>query len=436
MNKFLMVTVSFPPMTGAGTFRPSRLAKYLPLFNWQPIIITMRASGSSAAHGDHSQSYANVVFRTPSFDPAIPYAKVKLFYRRLVNFFQTHHEDNIIVSWKMHSSNQRIASRFLIPDIRVFWFPGALIAGIVALLRYNIKVLYSTSPSAHLVACVLSLIFKLPFIVEFRDPWIANPFRHPRSIAWLEHLDQMLEKMVIMRSNHIIVTSSRYRDDFLAFYKELSADKISFIPNGYDPADFENLIPHRYDKTTIVHIGNFYDARSSLIFLKALSSILDASPALASIMQAVFVGNLDPAGMQFIEDGHLSDVIIVKGQLNHADALRFMCGADALLLIPGPGEGTMPGKTYEYMRACKPIFCLADEGPAKDLINHAGIGMVVSTNDEGNIAYSLRKFIDSIVTKSFNYPDISTLLITYDRREIARKTSDILNNISNKSLHS
>lgn len=42
MNRVLIISYYFPPRPGVGALRPYGLAKYLPHFGWEPIILTAK----------------------------------------------------------------------------------------------------------------------------------------------------------------------------------------------------------------------------------------------------------------------------------------------------------------------------------------------------------------------------------------------------------
>jgi glycosyltransferase involved in cell wall biosynthesis len=218
--------------------------------------------------------------------------------------------------------------------------------------------------------------------------------------------------------DHLCVTSREYRDDFLRRYPGLPAAKVSFIPNGFDPADFEGLEPERFGRFTLLHAGNFYGARSAGFFLTAYGRVLDRRPDLRERTQVAFVGSLDKAATDMLGGSSMRENVLLLGQRPHRATLGLTCGADALLLIPGPGNGTMPGKTYEYLRAGRPIYCLASEGPAAALIRETGAGLVEPSEAPGAIADSLERFLDQVQTGGGFVCPPETLR-QFDRREIA-----------------
>src|SRR4030095_9822315 len=41
MKSVVMIAHSFPPEGNAGSYRPLRFARYLPLMGWQPVVVTL-----------------------------------------------------------------------------------------------------------------------------------------------------------------------------------------------------------------------------------------------------------------------------------------------------------------------------------------------------------------------------------------------------------
>jgi glycosyltransferase involved in cell wall biosynthesis len=118
----------------------------------------------------------------------------------------------------------------------------------------------------------------------------------------------------------------------------------------------------------------------------------------------------------------------LTGEVPHRESIKEICNADLLLLIPGPGEGTMPGKFYEYLAAAKPIFCIVNEGPAKELIIKHQLGIVSGDNDIREIADKLKLLIEDIFEGKFIYPDDDELKQKFNRKKIAGQMACIFYN--------
>ena len=194
--------------------------------------------------------------------------------------------------------------------------------------------------------------------------------------------------------------------------------------------DFENAVSLQFDKFTIVHAGNFYEQRSARPFLVALRCWLDEEPQARASTQVLFVGREAPDSSQSIVELGLEDVVAQVAAVSHSRAVQYMLGADLLLLVPGPGSGTMPGKTFEYLAARKPVLVIADEGPARRLVNSTSIGSVVSTTDGKRLARELSRLRRVIAAGAFPYPETSELLNLYDRRRIAGQMAEVFRGLA------
>ncbi len=435
MKRTLIITTSFPPQGGGGVVRSSRLAKYLPDYGWGPVILTTRPPRSESSEGNFPLKAIPPVYRAPRMDLPELYKSLKKLFGNL----QISRQKAGIKHPKPHLNNEgyqhrrRKAEYFFIPDPSVLWIPGALLFGVVSMIRNRPQVVFSTSPdpSAHLVALLLSTITGKPWVAEFRDPWMTNPFRRPKPFRWQEALEAKLERLVLFRADRIVVTSAQFKDDFLERYPSLRQENIHFVPNGFDPEDFEEVQPKAFDKVTIVHAGNFYNDRSSANFLTALSLLLNWDGNLRSQIQVIFVGGLDPKGQSLISEYGLEDVVIQKGVVSHSESISYVCSADVLLLVPGPGRGTMTGKIFEYLAAKKPIFALADEGPARDLVLETGTGVVSPAEDTAAIARQLEGLLRTVMTEDgYPFQDVSQVMLRYDRRHIAGEIAEILDFVS------
>jgi len=436
MKTALLITIGFPPEGGGGTIRVEKNAKYLPQFGWNLAVITAKppkgVSGATSFPGAR-------IYRAPRFDITLALVGVVGSLRRLLNTvrdvsFRSRIEPPSLCGSSdggQVKSRRRLAEYVFIPDDRIVWVPLAILFGLLAVVRDRPAIIYSTSPSpsTHLVGYFLASLTGLPWVIEFRDPWMLNPFRIPRPFKWMETLEGIIEKKVFHKAQHIVVTSQEYKRGFLCRYPLLSPECISHIPNGFDPEDFAGVTAEPFAFFTIVHAGTFYEARSSAPFLEGVALALATDPGLKENFRVVFVGQHDLLTAAAIDRLSLDKVVSQVGIVSHRRSIEHLAGADLLLLIPGPGEGTMPGKVYEYLAARKPILALSDEGPVSALISSTSAGVVVSPEDIPGIAAAILSLYHAkTVNTTYGHVD-NKVLKQFDRREIARNTASLLDDL-------
>jgi glycosyltransferase involved in cell wall biosynthesis len=427
MKSVLLISIVFPPEGGGGTIRAAKLAKYLPRSGWRPVVLSTTPP-QNLAFASPSMDRLLPVYRAYRFDIAAGIVRLRELVSRLHARMRAGAAAHPSIPTASGAVPHRgLVDKFMIPDPFIGWVPGACLTALRAIAREKVLAVYSTAPTptTHLVGWFLKRTLGLPWVVEFRDPWTLNPFRAPRATQWLENVERRMEHAVLMAADHIVVTSAEYRDDFVARYPDVPAAKFSFIPNGFDPEDFEGAQAKRFDRWTIVHAGNFYGARSARSFLEGLHRFLCERSAARGQIEVVLVGAENPSTQTDIDDLRLGDVVRQAGCVPHAESIRYMLGADALLLVPGPGRGTMPGKTFEYLAARRPILALADDGTVRSLLEETHAGIAVGAGDREAIAAAIASLFDGRVE-----PRSATgARERYDRRNIAAAVARVLDHL-------
>ncbi len=233
------------------------------------------------------------------------------------------------------------------------------------------EVIYSTSPymSGHLIALILHRCTRIPWIADFRDPWVDNPFRQlgfPSLRAW----DSFLEWMVL-RSASRVVCNTPTMTETLCRRRPWVARKCATIMNGIDRDLMEGITPIRVASAkdfVLTHCGQFYGPRSPRVWFGALARIRHESPGTADRLRLVLVGqdsyNGRPLGELAGEAG-VADRVHVVGPKCHGETLAYMAGSDALILSApsGPGDDRqIPNKLFEYLGVQKAILAAAPTG--------------------------------------------------------------------------
>ena len=124
---------------------------------------------------------------------------------------------------------------------RVIAFLVFMVTSIWAALRAGqVDVIMGTSPPIFqtISAWLVAWVRRRPFLLEIRDLWpefaidigiLTNPI-----LIWAS---RRLESFLYARSTHILVNSPAYREYLIE--RDISTDKISFIPNGVDTSMFD-----------------------------------------------------------------------------------------------------------------------------------------------------------------------------------------------------
>ena len=420
MNKALVICSNYLPVRNGGTIRCEKLVKYLPDFLWQPVVLTKRIKNTKKFECLDGA----VIYRTRGFDLVVFLFvlknKIFKFFGRTKNENQSREN---FVQPKLRVAKRRKSEYFMLPDSDIFWALFASLNSLKIIKNENPAVILSSGPnhSVHIVGYFIKKFFNKKWIVEFRDPWTMNPFRIEKPFKLLEILDSFLEKIVIKNADFINVTSIEYKNQFIDRYRWLNEEKIFYIPNGYDPEDFQEISTPDNGAFTIVHSGNFYQQRSSANFIASIIYLFENKFIEPNKILVKFVGVLDEEGRHLIESCAFKDRFVLTGTVSHERSIFEMRASDLLLLVPGPGVGTMPGKFYEYLAAEKPIFCLAQEGPTKSMIEQHKIGVVCDSDEIAKIGTMLIRLMRRIETRDYVYPCVDYLKNRFNRRVIAEQ---------------
>lgn len=426
-KKVLFIVGDFWPTRTGGTIRVEKLIKYLPEFNWKGVVFTKKLPSMS----DFDQIDGTAIYRSNAYNVPLLYVKIK-------RFFEKKKADTGLTTSTpaaVANANGRLADYFFVPDVDIFWAIGAVRKIARTVKKEQISVIYSSSPfaSVHIAALLYRKYMNrsIKWVVEFRDPWTFNPFRNTKP-AFFEKLDHQLESIVLKSCDQIVVTSEAYKEEFLRKYPLLPADKFKYIPNGYDSDDFSSLKPKEISsasaKLKIVHAGNFYGKRSIKPFLESLNALYQQQPNLINELVFTQYGVIDPDGEAY----HLANpnpLFELKAAIPHKDSLQEILNADWLLLVPGPGAGTMPGKLYEYLATGNPIIALVEEGPAKELILKLNIGYISSPEEVDELSRILLEIIEGRSPfKRLN--NDSPELKRFDRKNIAQEVAQVLDKLN------
>ena len=413
MRKVLFITYYFPPAGGAGVQRATKFIKYLPEFGWQPVVLTVKENRVDLTDSNLMNEIPSdvSVYRTPAL----------LFPGRF--------------PWRVR---RWLTSWILLIDQQIGWLPFAVAQGLDIIHNEGIDAIYTTSApyTAHLIGLRLKIQTGLPWLADFRDPWVGNfSLKFPTRLH--EKMVRKLEWQVCYHSSQVTVVSEPMRQSLLTTYPELTPDRVITLPNGYDMADFNDceLIKFDANQMVIVYTGSFYGSRRTPVhFFEALRLVLDDGRVPPEKIKIYFVGNIPSSVQEQISSMRLNDIIKVTGYLPHHESIRYLLGANILLLVIGAGPGSeavFTGKIFEYLVTKKPVLALVPPGVAADLLTEAGVGFIVPPDDPHEIAEVLTKLYGSWSQGRLDIAPNMDVIKRYNRRYQAKQLAEAFNKIRN-----
>jgi glycosyltransferase involved in cell wall biosynthesis len=280
----------------------------------------------------------------------------------------------------------------------------------------------------HLLGMSLRNQFQIPWVADFRDPWIVND-PMPR-VQMRQRWELFWERRVLKRTDVIVANAPRARAMFQKAYPHV-ADRVVSVPNGYDPEMFTPLSDHRPGSVLhILHAGQLYAGRDPGPLLDALRDLPPNTPA----FRVDFLGRTKYRdGLDLDEEvrrRHLEATVRGIGQLGYHESIQAMCEADILLLLDSAGRKIgVPAKVYEYLGAGRPILALGEpDGDLAAVLADSGVPhRIASPNDSAAIRSALLDLVTAVAENRLPTGDPQKRL-QFTREALAGRLADVLNN--------
>jgi len=422
MNRVLIITYYWPPGAGAGVQRWLKFSKYLPLYGWEPVILTVDPAFAQYPSLDESlvQDIPNNIriIRTPAR-----------------NYFRFAGRDRSQIPSAGFASEGRkcfislimrfARGNFFIPDPRRGWNPYAFREACKLIENYNITRIITSSPphSTQLIGLKIKRRYPhIKWIADLRDPWTDiyyyKEFLHtfPAKL-----LDKYYERSVLKKADKIITVGDRLRIMLASKFKSADVEgKISVVTNGYDEEDFINLKPSEPEIFTVSYIGTLSPAYPVKGFAEAVKKIIDSGRKI----HIRFVGIISTGQRNTLLENIPGKFIEFLPYVSHDEALRHMMSSSALLLIIPDHQGNrsiLTGKLFEYIASGKPVLCLGPaDGDAALILEMTGAGITTGYEETNTIARIITDFAEK------RFKPSKEKIITFSRSYLTRKIAEII----------
>ncbi|MFN9393311.1 MAG: glycosyltransferase family 4 protein [Flavobacteriales bacterium] len=427
MRRALIISYYWPPAGGGGVQRWLKFAKYLPEFGYQPVIFIPENADYPVLDETLSGEVhpSTEVIRLPIWEPYRTFRKVSAKGDKSVSagFIRSARKETPITRVA-----QWLRGNLIIPDARRFWIGPSVRYLCQYLSEHTTDVIISTGPphSMHLIAEAVSRRTGIPWLADFRDPWVnmdnADKFRMTR-YARARH--EFLERRVL-RSADSVVTVSWYLS---SQYERIRQRAVCTITNGYDQTDFDGRgRPADSGKFIIGHYGTFGEDRNPVALWEALEQLLAEEPALARDLEIQLVGPTDASVLASASTHRLAGCIRHVPYLSHDTIIDRMRSSAVLLVILNQNtneEGRVTGKIFEYVASRRPVLGIGSvTSDCARVIRETGCGVMVPFLDKAKI----RAFILDVYYGRFVMGTADSTR-QFSRRELTRQLSEELDRL-------
>jgi glycosyltransferase involved in cell wall biosynthesis len=434
MKKVLVITYYWPPSGGPGVQRWLKFVKYMPQFDLEPVVLTVRPEDATYPGIDHS------------FDKDVAEGTqvIKTRSREIFKFYKNVSGSSTLpyAGFSNKDSNtakQKIArfirGNFFIPDPRKGWNKIAYRSAAKLLSEdKDIDCIITTGPpqSTHLIGLALKKKYNIPWIADLRDPWTDIYYFHqlyPTKLAYW--LNLRLEKLVFQKADRITTASPSFRKQFLLKHHVPEA-KVRVLTNGYDEDDFDALPQPGKGPFTITHVGTLTDLNAMDAFIDVVGKMLKGNTEL----RLRFVGSVSE-NIQSKLNHFPPEVVEFIPPVNHRSAITHMAKSHLLLLVVPDhtsGQGILPGKLFEYLATGNPILGIGPvDGDPASILHETKSGVMKDYHDSAGIDDALRLFQEEFGKQEAH--QTRDLHPQYSRKNLTASLVHILKQIAHTTPH-
>jgi hypothetical protein len=382
--KILIVSFWFPPSNVVGAIRVGKLARYLVRHGHEPRVLTtdivedrslpLEIPIEQVIYTDYRQRKDRLALLGRSFRrrPA-----ATLGASGEVSPAGGKRPSKVAWDWLQRQYYGLIH----IPDMRNDWIRTALPAGRRLVEGWRPDIILASAPpfTGLIVAGRLGRAFNIPWVADFRDLWVDNPYYGYNEPGWRGPVDAVIERLMVRDAAALVTVSPVWAGQL----RRRHSKPAEVIYNGYAGEDFPQppLREHQGDVLTIRYTGSIYQEFRDPSALFAAIGLLEET--LRERVRVEFFGDVGDEILASAAQHRVRDQVIVRSPVPYKRALKLQMEADILLLLQWNDkrdEGNLPGKIFEYLYARRPILLIGyEQGVAARLIKERGAGLVSNT---------------------------------------------------------
>jgi len=438
-KRLLILAYFFPPLGGGGCQRTLKLVRYLEPLGWRSTIVTTR-----------DQDYWIL---DPTLEEEIPESAeiVRVAGLTGAKLLRTLARVGMPVQEAQGRRRAgpfralRSIQRFLfLPDAYRSWADMAGHAADARVLERGADALWTTSSpeSSHLAGLALKKKHALPWVADFRDPWVGRVTYRPPT-PWHDARHRAMERRVVSTADRVTLVSEAMVALYRKRYPRIDPARFVFLPNGFDSDDWRradelaargNGGSGSMGRLVMLHAGQLAHRPTVRTLLEAARLVMTRDPRARAELRLRFIGGNEEIGPRERERFGLGEALEFMPSQPHIESLVSMRASGALLLLGHGGAADSllyTGKLYEYLSSGRPLLAIVDEGPAAELIRASGAGQVLRPGDVEGTARSILGLLES--NREGGVPGTRippALKEAWERRNLAAQAARILSEIA------
>lgn len=349
MKTVLWITAHFPPIVNVASIRSVKFLKYLPETGWRSVVI---------CPGVPSDANNTDGYLTRQLGKSVNIQRTR--YNKL---------HGIIVQRKGGGGIKILRSlmnKAIPPDGYLYWILSNLSLVFRAVEASEPDIVLTTcSPfSLNLVGLAVKRKYNIPWVTDFRDLWTLNPVCRRYLNGYYQFISSKLERFYLKRCDRVIVNTKNSCQRMIHRYPPI-ADKISWIPNGYDAQD-------------VIESGRPSTLPNSILYSGTIEQQVQYGPEpILRLLAYLFAGDVGASRWTIHYTGPDEDVfeslfhkwklslrIQSHGWLDHERYYRLIKRMTFILMcLPAHLDcrSWIPARIYDYMGNRATIVCMANK---------------------------------------------------------------------------
>ena len=238
------------------------------------------------------------------------------------------------------------------------------------------EIIFASAPpnTGLIVAGRLARVHKIPWVADFRDLWVDNPYYSEP--GWRKRIDAIMERRILRGAAGLVTVSPIWAGQL---HRRHGKD-VTVVYNGYAEEDFPPLDQRTGcgGSLTIRYMGSIYRGFRDPSALFSAIALLPNH--IRTRIKVEFFSDAGDAVLDAAAAHRVGSAVTVKPWVPYRDALALQIEADVLLLLQSSDprdEGNLPAKLFEYLYARRPILFVGYErGIAARLVTERSAGLV------------------------------------------------------------
>jgi len=413
VKRVLVITYYWPPVVGAGVQRVAGFCRHLPEFGYAPTVLA-----PEIAVPEPAEAPCPVVRVGNRFDPASWLAR------------KPSKAAPSVTGDARSGLLEMVRLNLFIPDSRIGWRGPAVRAAAAQIERERPDLLFSSAPpyTVHLVARDLKRRFGIPWVADFRDPWLEchaynRVWRSPPAIA----LNRAME-LDVLRTADRVTCAIESQQALFAGKTGFGRDRIVTVHNGYEGGAWSGAAAiEPSPRFVLAHYGTVYTDGLDDSVLEAIARWVNEDPARAASFTLRMVGTVPTPVRERLRALLPPESLEISDPVPAAEVRRMLGTQQALLLLVNGGDlhrYSHPSKVFDYMVSGNPILAA---GPR----DHEVMGIVTRhAADRSTVAARPDEIVAALTAlhdawRAGRLPDRPRPCPEFERRTLTRRLADV-----------